>query len=123
MLHPCLDSPRVVSRIGQRIAAAVAEHVRVDREGHAGALAEAEISGVNRKLLAVIGPPRSEQNTMAPAAAHAAGGESAELIAADRMNAWHSSFSAPDMQTAGRKLDLMPLQSHTSEARSPCRLC
>jgi hypothetical protein len=33
--------------------------------------------------------------------------KSPQLIAADRMNAW---FSAPDMQAAGRKLDLMPLQ-------------
>jgi hypothetical protein len=36
--------------------------------------------------------------------------KSPQLIAADRMNAWHSSFSAPHMQAAGRKLDLMPLQ-------------
>jgi hypothetical protein len=50
------------------------------------------------KLLAVVGPPRSEQNTLGSAPAHVGGGE--EPVAHRR----------PDVQAAGRKVDLMPLQ-------------
>jgi hypothetical protein len=37
--HPCLNSPRVMPRIGQRITAAMAQHVRMNWESHPGALA------------------------------------------------------------------------------------
>jgi hypothetical protein len=37
----CLQRPRVVSRIGEGVAAGVAQHVREDGEGHTGAPAEA----------------------------------------------------------------------------------
>src|SRR5215471_1660224 len=39
--EPGLQRPRVVAGIGQGIAAGVAQHVREDGEGHAGASAEA----------------------------------------------------------------------------------
>jgi len=59
--EPSLQRPRVVAGIGQREAAGVAQHVRVNRERHVGALAEA-LDQV-QKLLGVNGPPRSEANT------------------------------------------------------------
>src|SRR5262244_3735765 len=39
--EPCLQRPRIVPGIGQGVATGVPQHVREDREGHAGALAEA----------------------------------------------------------------------------------
>src|SRR5262249_44401692 len=39
--EPGLQRPGVVAGVGQRVAATVAQHVRMDREWHAGALAEA----------------------------------------------------------------------------------
>src|SRR5262249_61422625 len=39
--EPCLQRPRTVPGIGQGVAAGMPQHVREDREGHAGALAEA----------------------------------------------------------------------------------
>jgi hypothetical protein len=87
----------------------VAEHVRVDREGHAGALAKAgneRMETLGRHWPAAL---RTE-NMGARRLLTLEAAKIPQLIAADRMNAWHSSFSAPHMQAAGRKLDLMPLQ-------------
>jgi hypothetical protein len=39
--EPCLQRPRIVPGIGQGVATGVPQHVREDREGHVGALAEA----------------------------------------------------------------------------------
>jgi hypothetical protein len=39
--EPSLQRSGVVTGVSQRVAAGVPEHVREDREGHAGALAEA----------------------------------------------------------------------------------
>src|SRR5262249_62075953 len=36
MAEPCLQGPGVVAGIGQRVAATVEQHVRVDGEGHLG---------------------------------------------------------------------------------------
>ena len=44
--EPCLQRPRIVPGIGQGVATGVPQHVREDREGHAGALAEALSSEV-----------------------------------------------------------------------------
>src|SRR5262249_41074573 len=41
MAEPGLQRPRVVAGVSQGIATCVPEHVRMDREGHAGALAQA----------------------------------------------------------------------------------
>jgi hypothetical protein len=41
MSHPGLNGSGIVAGVGQRIAAAVPQHVRVNREGHTGALTEA----------------------------------------------------------------------------------
>src|SRR5262249_10937265 len=41
MPEPGLQRPRVVAGVSQSIATCVPEHVRMDREGHAGALAQA----------------------------------------------------------------------------------
>jgi hypothetical protein len=45
LVRPCLKRPGVVTRIGH-VAAGVAEHVRVDREGHTRALAQPRYEGV-----------------------------------------------------------------------------
>jgi hypothetical protein len=37
MTEPILDAPRVVSGIGQGVAAGMAKHVNVNRKGEAGA--------------------------------------------------------------------------------------
>jgi hypothetical protein len=39
--EPVLNRPRIMTRIGQRIAAAVAKHVGMNLERHSGALADA----------------------------------------------------------------------------------
>ncbi len=39
MPHPRLDGSGIMAGVGQGIAARVAQHVGMDREGHAGALA------------------------------------------------------------------------------------
>src|SRR5262249_5858683 len=41
MAEPGLQRPRVVAGVSQGIATCVPEHVRMDREGHAGGLAQA----------------------------------------------------------------------------------
>ena len=41
MPEPILNSARIMALVGQRVAAAVAKHVRVNLEGEAGALADA----------------------------------------------------------------------------------
>ena len=41
MAEPILNGARVMALVGQRVAAAMAEHVRVNQEGESGALANA----------------------------------------------------------------------------------
>ena len=58
MSHPGLDGPRIVSSIRQGVTAAMAEHVRVDREWHSGALAEASnerMEAFSRRRAAALG--------------------------------------------------------------------
>jgi hypothetical protein len=43
--EPRLQRPRVVAGVGERIAAAVAQHVRVDGEGHLGPYAALLVFG------------------------------------------------------------------------------
>src|SRR5262245_63923276 len=42
----CLQRARVVASIGQRVTGRMAEHVRMDRKGHASALTDAAEQGV-----------------------------------------------------------------------------
>jgi hypothetical protein len=53
-----LQSPRIVTIIGELEPAGMAQHVGVDREWHLGGLPEALDEPVE-----MIGPPRSETNT------------------------------------------------------------
>jgi hypothetical protein len=41
MSEPILNEPRIVPRVGHRVAAGMPEHMRVDLEGESGALADA----------------------------------------------------------------------------------
>jgi hypothetical protein len=53
-----LQRPRVVAGIGERIAASVPEHVRVDREGHLGPRADApeqRVEGLRRHRPTALG--------------------------------------------------------------------
>ena len=59
--EPGLQRPRVVAGIGQRIAAAMAQHVRMDRKRHLGASAVRPNSAW--KAFGVIGPSRSVMKT------------------------------------------------------------
>jgi hypothetical protein len=52
MAEPILDASRVMARIGQGVAASVAEHVGMDQKAEAGALADAldqAVDGVGRE--------------------------------------------------------------------------
>jgi hypothetical protein len=58
MAEPVLDSPRVVARIRQGVAAGAPRHVGVNRKGEAGALADAldqPIDGVGCERAAALG--------------------------------------------------------------------
>jgi hypothetical protein len=55
--EPILNPSRVVADVGQGVAAAVAEHVRVDLKGEAGARAnplDQAIDGIERKRAAAL---------------------------------------------------------------------
>jgi hypothetical protein len=44
--EPCLQRPGIVPLVGKLITATVAQHVRMDREGHSSSLAEALDQGM-----------------------------------------------------------------------------
>ena len=103
-------------RIGQRIAAAMAEHVGVDRKGYAGALTEARnqrVEALRRDRTATLraqhlgaGRLLALQPTKRP-----------QLVALDWMDARRPALASPHMQPPGGELDLMPLQ--IADLRSP----
>jgi hypothetical protein len=58
MAEPILNAPGVVARIGQRVAAGMAEHVNVNRKGEAGARADALdefVDRIGRERAAALG--------------------------------------------------------------------
>ena len=58
MAKPVLDSSGVVAGVGQRVAAGIAQHVRVDRKGEACAGINAldqPVDGVGRERAAALG--------------------------------------------------------------------
>jgi hypothetical protein len=97
MAETTLDASRVVSGIGQGIAAGMAEHVGVDRKGEFGAAADAldqPVDGVGGERTAALGcedearvrglPPQLAQHS--------------HLVAAERVPADFADLSAPKFQ-------------------------
>ena len=109
MPEPSLKGPRIVASISQGEAAAVPEHVRVDRKGHAGALAEAcdqSMKTLGRHRAAALGSEHARARrllTLQPA-------QSTDLITLDWMDAWCASLTPADVQAPGIEFDLVPLQ-------------
>jgi hypothetical protein len=91
----------------------------MDRECHAGALAEANnqrVEALRRDRAAPLGSEDMRarrlfalQTTQGP-----------QFVALDRVNAWPAALRPADVQASGVKLDLVPLQVKSSEARRPC---
>ena len=86
MPKPILDSARIVARVGQRVAAAVAQHVSMYGEGEAGALAYAldqPIDRVGRERPAALG--REDEAAIGELPAQFA--QCPDFVAAKRVNA------------------------------------
>ncbi len=109
MPEPSLEGPRIVASISQGEAAAVPEHVRVDRKGHAGALAEAcdqSMKTLGRHRAAALGSEHVRARrllALQPA-------QGADLVTLDWVDAWCASFTPADVQASGIELDLVPFQ-------------
>src|SRR5262249_4883874 len=107
--EPSLQRPRVVTGIGQGIAAGVPQHVREDREGHSRTLPEAceqRAEALGRHRAAALGGKDVRRCLLLALQAP----QSAYFVALERMDAWRTIFRSTDVQTAGVQLDLMPLQ-------------
>ena len=95
--QPILKSPRVVPRVRQGIAAGVPEHMRVDREGHLGARADAlnqAVHGGRREWAAALG--REYEGRVGELPAQLA--QCADLIAPQWVNGRLAVLEPPDMK-------------------------
>src|SRR5215475_2955678 len=105
-----LQSAGVVAIIGEFEAAGMAQHVRMHGKRHVGDLAEAldevmEAHGADWSAT-LANEYMDLARVLAPQLA-----QSADLIAPNRMNAWHAALGSADMQPALVELDLMPFQA------------
>jgi hypothetical protein len=104
-----LQRARVVTGIGKRITTRMPQHVRMDREGHPGALPDPmdqRVEALGRHRPAALGREHVRgwrlltlQTPQRP-----------QLVALQRMHARRPRLDAPHVQPASRKLDLVPLQ-------------
>jgi hypothetical protein len=108
-----------LQRAGVVASIASAQHVRVDGKGHASTLADAAEEGIE-----ALG----RHGSTALGREHVRGWllltlqtQCVQLIALQRMDARRPVLDPAHVQAASGQLDLMPLRSHSSEARSPCR--
>jgi hypothetical protein len=112
--------PGVVPLVGQRVAAGMAQHVRVrfdlqagaggralDRPGEAG-------RGEGRSPLADENEGRRRALPLEPA-------QRPQLVALDRVGARGTVLDPTDVQDRTDEVDLVPTQAQTSDARGPCR--
>src|SRR5262249_31664771 len=107
--EPGLQRPRVVPGIGQGIAAGVAQHVREDGEGHAGAPAEAlkqRAEALGRHWAAALTGEHMRRCLLLPLQTP----QRAYLVALHRVDTRCPALAPADVQTAGVELDLVPLQ-------------
>ena len=88
--EPILDQPRVMARIGHRIAAGMAEHVGVDQEGESGALTDTlhkAVDGVGGERPAALGRQHERRWRLLVAFEPP---QRPQLDAAQRMNGWRA---------------------------------
>ena len=110
MAEPVLDGPGIGASVGQRVTAAMPQHVEMYLKRQLGTAAynlDQPVNGVRRKGRA----PLSGKDVAAVRVFLPQLREHAQLIAPDRMNAWLAVLGATDMQ-AGRpsELNLAPFQ-------------
>ena len=99
MAQPILDCSRVVACVGQCIAAGVPQHVNVNLEREAGALANAldqPIDGIGGEWGATLGFEYVATGCLALQLA-----KGAQLVAADRVGRWLTVLGAADVQCGG----------------------
>ncbi len=109
MPKPRLEGPRIVAGVRQCEAAAVAQHVRMDRKRHPGALAEAYdqcVEALGRHGAAALGNEDVRSGRLLPLQT----AQSTDLVTLDRMHAWCAPLTPADVQAPGIELDLVPLQ-------------
>ena len=111
-----LQGAGVVAIVGELEAAGMAKHVRMHGKGHLGGLAEPchevmEADWAHRPA-ALANEDMSLARVFAPQSA-----QSADLIATDRMHAWHSMLGSAHVQAALVEFDLMPFEA--ADFRSP----
>src|SRR5262245_47527871 len=103
-----LQRAGIVASIGQRVTGRVAEHVRLDRKGHASALtdpAEQGIEALGRHRSTPLGREHVRGRLLLTLQA----AQSAQLVALKRMDARRAILDPAHMQAAIGQLDLMPL--------------
>src|SRR5215831_6026847 len=107
--EPGLQRPRVVAGIGQGVAAGVAQHVREDGEGHAGAPAEAlkqRAEALGRHWAAALTGEHMRRCLLLALQTP----QRAYLVALHRVDTRRAVLRPADVQTAGVELDLVPSQ-------------
>jgi hypothetical protein len=110
MPQPILNPPRIMSCIGQGVAARVEEHVTMDLEGQAGALTDALLSALTAS--GVNGPPRSVANAKALSGNCLCSSlQSAQFISSERMNGGLTILCPPHVQRSSpTKFNLRPFE-------------
>src|SRR5437016_5291483 len=107
MPEPRLQCPGIVTRIRQRKAAGVPQHVRVDRERHAGPLTEARDERMEALWRHRAAALRGEHVRPGGGLLALQAAQGPDLIALHRVHARRSPLAPAHMQATGPELDLV----------------
>ena len=114
-----LQRPRVGALVGQRVARGMAQHVRMDLEGHLGL----DPGALDHLLQAGHGEGRApladeDEGRLGLALQHP---QRPQFVAQQRMGAGCPALGPAQMQGGGLKLHVGPLKLAQLDARRPCR--
>ena len=119
MAKPILDSPRIVATRGKRIAAAVSEHLNVDREGKPGTCTDALDKTVDRVRGKRAAPFRGEYIAAVGILALQLA-QRPQFVAADRMRGRLAVLDPAHMQRGiAAEFDLRPFQVANLDGSQP----